>query len=149
MGRSGYNGGDPGGRRRPKTDNVHIFATTAALDHSVLQKSRIVQSGEGLRNEDGGIQEEFGYILRLEESEEGLKVEEKQKLHKLKSLDLDSSLRTTQSGARRHGTCSKVPPRTSGRSSTVGVQAAESHELDPAGFRHNVLTFARPRRIPR
>jgi hypothetical protein len=86
MGRSGYNGGDPGGRRRPKTDNVHIFATTAALDHSVLQKSRIVQSGEGLRNEDGGIQEEFGYVLRLEESEEGLKVEEKQKLHKLKSV---------------------------------------------------------------
>jgi hypothetical protein len=86
MGRSGYNGGDPGGRRRPKKDNVHIFAAEATLDRNVLQKSRIVQSGEGLRNEDGGIQEEFGYILRLKESEEGLKVEEKQKLNKLKAV---------------------------------------------------------------
>jgi hypothetical protein len=63
MGRGGYNGGDPS-VSAPKTNRTYIWATNDSLDLELLGKSYIAQSGENLENEEGGVQGEFGYILR-------------------------------------------------------------------------------------
>lgn len=62
MGRGGYNGGGPS-VEEPQDDNLYIFPDVHRK--TLLQRSRIVQAGENLKNEGGGVQHEFGYLLRV------------------------------------------------------------------------------------
>lgn len=64
MGRGGYNGGDPS-VNDPKVDDSYI-SLSSSTRLSLLRDSQIVQSGVGLKNERGGIQHEFGYIIKTE-----------------------------------------------------------------------------------
>lgn len=48
----------------PKSDNVYVFAAQK-LDAETLKRAHIVQSGENIKNERGGVQSEFGYLLKI------------------------------------------------------------------------------------
>jgi hypothetical protein len=72
MGRAGYNGGSPS-VRAPKGDNVYIYAVQETLETELLLRARIVKSGEGLHNERGGVQREFGYLLCVSSTPAGEK----------------------------------------------------------------------------
>jgi hypothetical protein len=61
MGRGGYNGGSPA-VTSPKKDNVYIFESEGRVVE-IFQTSQILEAGLGLRNELGGVQAEFGYII--------------------------------------------------------------------------------------
>jgi hypothetical protein len=62
MGRGGYNGGGPT-VNEPKTDKLCIFTRSGDLDISMLRSSLITNAGQGLKNEHGAVQQEFGYII--------------------------------------------------------------------------------------
>lgn len=66
MGRGGYNGGGPV-VKKPKI-NVDVF--NGAQDTLNLPKGfQIVKAGEGLQNERGGRQAEFGYLICTKKAE--------------------------------------------------------------------------------
>jgi len=72
MGRGGFNGGSAA-VQEPRTDTVYYFTaqesiddvTQAPLEVEILKRARIVLSGERLKNEKGGVQHEFGYVLEI------------------------------------------------------------------------------------
>lgn len=76
MGRGGYNGGSPA-VNTPKENSVYIFPLYEG--HFEIPKDfQILKAGEGLQNEQGGIQAEFGYIITKAENVE-LKADSKLK----------------------------------------------------------------------
>jgi hypothetical protein len=64
MGRGGYNGGGPS-VNEPKSDNTYIFTGSGNLDANLLGCSLILKAGQGLKNEHGAVQREFGYIIEV------------------------------------------------------------------------------------
>lgn len=67
MGRGGYNGGGPV-VKKPKINDVDVF--DGAGDTLNLPKDfKIVEAGEGLQNERGGRQAEFGYLICTKKAE--------------------------------------------------------------------------------
>ena len=65
MGRGGYNGGGPVARA-PKKNDVDVFSDTQdTLD--LPEDFQIFEAGEGLQNEWGGKQFEFGYLVSTEQ----------------------------------------------------------------------------------
>jgi hypothetical protein len=65
MGRGGYNGGDPA-VNDPKEDNSYIGSAGGTPGFKIPRGFRILKSGEHLKNERGGIQPEFGYLITVE-----------------------------------------------------------------------------------
>ncbi|KAF2106261.1 hypothetical protein BDV96DRAFT_607490 [Lophiotrema nucula] len=63
MGRGGYNGGDPT-VKEPKVDNFYIISPGESTSLKLSTTSQILECGFNLKNEKGGIQPEFGYIVR-------------------------------------------------------------------------------------
>lgn len=61
MGRGGYNGGSSS-LNSPKKEKIIVFPTDSTLQD--LQLATILESGCNLTNELGGIQPEFGYLIR-------------------------------------------------------------------------------------
>lgn len=67
MGRGGYNGGGPV-VKKPKINNDDVL--NGAGDSLNLPKDfQIVKAGEGLQNERGGRQAEFGYLICTKKAE--------------------------------------------------------------------------------
>jgi hypothetical protein len=62
MGRGGYNGGGPS-VQAPQDDDLYIFPDLHK--DRLSDRSRIVQAGKNLKNEGGGVQHEFGYLLSV------------------------------------------------------------------------------------
>ena len=64
MGRGGYNGGGPV-VKNPKKDDVYVreWSSGARETLALPKKFEIVKAGEGLQNERGGQQVEFGYLV--------------------------------------------------------------------------------------
>ena len=67
MGSGGYNGGSPA-VNAPKKSEVDV--SSGARDDLDLPKNfEIVEAGEGLQNEHGGKQAEFGYLVRAKKAQ--------------------------------------------------------------------------------
>lgn len=61
MGRSGYNGGEPTATT-PKKDGTY-YSSYWQGQVVIPRNPHIIDSGEGLQNEHGGFQAEFGYLI--------------------------------------------------------------------------------------
>jgi hypothetical protein len=133
MGRGGYNGGDPS-VSAPKTNRTYIWATNDSLDLELLGKSYIAQSGEKLENEEGGVQGEFGYILRpVNEAKQSKSVWTKlrsrgpKKSPTKEHFDVDSSFRSSERSG-RGSTSSRLSSQASESTPTVGLQAGNTKQ---------------------
>lgn len=81
MGRGGYNGGDPA-VNDPKEDKSYIGSTGESPGFKIPQNFRILKSGDHLKNERGGIQPEFGYLITVEIENKTQESKGSSKLHK-------------------------------------------------------------------